>query len=129
MLGSARVNRSVHFVKGFLFYICPCYGKCELSHHLVRKGILGHTWQVDGIGVAELLGSLEELLVGHRREEGDHVVQPVVPDGGQLLRPSIARGPETLHPLIKDGISEGVKNLQIQTWDAHLLSSFRNQPP
>lgn len=83
---------------------------------MVRNSILGHTWQVNGIGVAKLLCSLEELLVGDRREERDHVVQPVVPDGRQLLRPSIARWLETLHPLIKDGISEGVKNLQIQAW-------------
>lgn len=93
------------------------------------RGILGHTWQVDGIGVAKLLGSLEELLVGHRREEGDHVVQPVVPDGGQLLRPSVVRGPETLHPLVKDGISEGVKNLQIQTWARTFIKLFQKSTP
>lgn len=106
----------MHFVKDSLFYICLCHGKCELSHHLVRNSSLGHTWQVDGIGVAELLRSLEELLVGHRREKRDHVIQAVVPDGGQLLRPNVVRGLETLHPLIKDGISKGVKNLQIQAW-------------
>lgn len=91
---------------------------------MVRSSILGHTWQVDGIGVAELLRSLEELVVGHRREKRDHVIQPVVPDGGQLLGPSIVRGLETLHPLIKDGISKGVKNLQIQEWAHTFIKPF-----
>lgn len=116
MLGSEQVNRPVHFVKGSLFYICLCHGKCELCHDLARNSVLGHTWQVNGIGVAELLRSLEELIVGHRREKRDHVIQPVVTDGGQLLRPSVVGGLETLHPLIKDGISKGVKNLKIRTW-------------
>lgn len=77
---------------------------------------LRRTWQVNGIGVAELLRGLEELVVGHRREKRDHVIQSVVTDGGQLLRPGIIRGAKPLHPLVKDGISKGVKNLQIQAW-------------
>lgn len=75
---------------------------------------LRHTWQVNGIGVAKLLRSLEELVIGHRREKRDHIVQSVVTDRGQLLRPGIVRGVKPLHPLVKDGISEGVKNLKIQ---------------
>lgn len=126
MFGSGQVNRPVHFVKGSLFYMCLRHGQCELSHHLARSSILGHTWQVNGIGVAKLLCSLEELIVGHRREERDHVVQPVVPDGGQLLRPSVVRGLETPHPLIKDGISKGVKNLQVQAWACTFIELFQS---
>lgn len=129
MFGSGQVNRPVHFVKGSLFYMCLRHGQCELSHHLARSCMLGRTWQVDGIGVAKLLCSLEELVIGHRREERDHVVQPVMPDGGQLLRPSVVSGLETPHPLIKDGISKGVKNLQSRHGHTHLLSSERAQPP
>lgn len=81
---------------------------------------LRHTWQVNGIGVAKLLCSLEELIIGYRREKRDHVVQSVVTDRSQLLRPGIVRGVKPLHPLIKDGISEGVKNLQIDAW-AHIF--------
>lgn len=93
---------------------------------MARNSVLGHTWQVNGIGVAELLRSLEELIVGHRREKRDHVIQPVVTDGGQLLRPSVVRGLETLHPLIKDGISKGVKNLKIRTWALTFIKLFQN---
>lgn len=113
------------FVNESLFYISLCHGKCEVSHPSGRSRILGRTWQVNGVGVAELLCSLEELVVGHRREKRDHVIQTVVPDGGQLLRPSVVRGPETLHPLIKDGISEGVENLQIQAWARTFIKLFQ----
>lgn len=69
---------------------------------------------------------MEELVVGDRREKRDHVIQSVVTDGGQLLRPGIVRGVKPLHPLIKDGISKGVKNLQIKAWISRLTKLFLN---
>ena len=69
---------------------------------------------------------MEELIVGHRREKRDHVIQSVVTDGGQLLRPGVVRGVKPLHPLVKDGISKGVKNLQIQAWARTFIKLFQN---
>lgn len=85
---------------------------------------LRHTWQVNGIGVAKLLRSLEELIIGYRREKRDHVVQSVVTNRSQLLRPGIVRGMKPLNPLIKDGISKGVKNLQIDIWARMFIRLF-----
>lgn len=47
-------------------------------------------------------------------------------DGGQLLRPGVVRGVKPLHPLVKDGIGKGVKNLQIQAWACTLTRLFLN---
>lgn len=87
---------------------------------------LQRTWQVNGIGVAKLLRGLEELIVGHRREKRDHVVESVVTNGGQLLRPGVARGVKPFHPLVEDGISKGVKNLQSQSWASTFIKLFQN---
>lgn len=116
VIASEQVNRPKCFVN-VPYFPNACVVEnmnCLISWPGTASTPLRRTWQVNGVGVAELLRSLEELVVGHRREKRHHVIQSVVTDGGQLLRPGIVRGAKPLHPLIKDGISKGVKNLQIQ---------------
>lgn len=113
--------------------VCVCPYACiieDVSCLIAWPGTastpLRRTWQLNGIGVAELLRGLEELVVGHGREKRDHVIQPVVTDGRQLLRPGVVSGVKPLHPLVKDGIGKGVKNLQMRAWAHTFTKLFQN---
>lgn len=76
---------------------------------------MGVTWQINGIAVAQLFRRDKKFLVGYRREEGHHVEQPVMANWCQLLRPSTVGRAKSFHPLIKNCISKGMKDLEIQT--------------
>lgn len=68
------------------------------------------TFEVDGIGVAQCFRPHVDLLVGHGGEEGNHVVMAVVSNRGHLIREAGVL-PGTPHPLLKDGVGEGVQHL------------------
>lgn len=72
------------------------------------------TSQVNGIGISQLLRCNIYLLVGDWREEGNHVVVPVVTNGCHLVREGCVGWSNPSHPLIKNGVSESVKHLQGQ---------------
>lgn len=72
------------------------------------------TSQVNGIGISQLLRCNIYLLVGDRREEGNHVVVPVVTNGCHLVREGGVGWCNPSHPFIKNGISESMKHLQGQ---------------
>lgn len=72
----------------------------------------GLTVQVNSIWVSQLLRGYVNLLIGDWREEGDHVVVPVVTDGSHFVWKSGVGRRKPSHPLVKNGISEGVEHLQ-----------------
>lgn len=70
------------------------------------------TIQIDGIRISQLLGCNINLLVGDRREEGNHVVVPVVTNGSHLIWEGGVGWSKPSHPLVKNGVSESVEHLQ-----------------
>lgn len=66
--------------------------------------------ELNGVGVSQLLRCNVYLLVGDRREEGNHVVVPVVTNGGHLIWEGGIGWSEPFHPLIKNGVSESVEH-------------------
>ncbi len=69
------------------------------------------TIQVSGIGISQLLRCDVNLLISDRREEGNHVVVPVVTDGGHFIWEGGVGWNKPPHPLVKNGISESVEHL------------------
>lgn len=91
------------------------------------RSCVRRTRQINGVGVAELVCGYKELFVCHWREEGHHVVQAVVANGCQLLRPGFYGRIIPSHPLIEYGISEGVKDLQDEL--TQCLTPMAQSPP
>ena len=65
----------------------------------------------DGVGISQLFRCDVDLLVGDRREEGNHVVVSVVTDGRHLVRVGGVSRNNPPHPLVENGIGESVEHL------------------
>lgn len=75
------------------------------------------TLQVDGIRISQLLRCDIDLLVGDGREEGNHVVVPVVANWRHLVRVGTVGRSEPCHPLVEDGVGESVEHLRDEEAD------------
>lgn len=68
------------------------------------------TFKFNGVGISQLFRCHVDLLIGHRWEEGDHVIMPVVSDRGHLIREAgVFTG--AFHPFLKYCIGECMKHL------------------
>lgn len=69
------------------------------------------TIQGNGVGIPQLLRCNIDLLISDRREEGNHVVVPVVTNWSHLIWIGGIRWAELPHPLVKNGIGESMEHL------------------